>query len=68
MGTTELVERINSLPEEKRKGIEALVEVIASPPPDPWIARIRERRERLRAQYGNFGTVETIRELREYGR
>ena len=65
MGTTELVDRINSLPEEKRKGIEALVEVIASPPPDPWIARIRER---LRAQYGNFGTVETIRELRENGR
>ena len=68
MSTIELVERINSLPEEQRKGIEALVETIASPPSDPWIARIRERRERLRAQYGTFGTPETIRELRENGR
>ena len=68
MSTQELVAKIDSLPAEKREDLLKLLTTMTSPPADPFMARIRERRERLKAQFGCFGTAEVLRDLREEGR
>ena len=68
MGTAELIAKIESLPEQKREDLLTLVNTMASPPADPFIARVRERREQLKAQFGYFGTAEILRDLRDEGR
>jgi hypothetical protein len=68
MGTAELIAKIESLPARKQEDLLTLVNTMASPPADPFIARVRERRELLKAQFGYFGTAEILRESRDEGR
>lgn len=68
MSTADLVAKIDSLPAQKREDLLSLLATMTSPPADPFIARIRERRQRLKAEFGYFGTADTLRDLRAEGR
>lgn len=76
----ELVERIESLPPDRRAEVEEFVDSIIrrgrdeaknsdSPPalPRELLDRINERRERLRREHGLFDVLPLIREFRESG-
>lgn len=73
-----LIEKIESLPPEKRAEVENIVERLASSPePEPQahptdttralVARIRARREQILKERGLFDLLPIIREFRETG-
>jgi len=73
MSPTSLVKKIAALPAAEQERVTALVDELmakakAARTEDPLVVRIRERRERLRRDFGNFGTLDTLRELRDEGR
>ncbi len=68
MSTAELIAKIESLPARKQEDLLRVVNAMTSPPTDPFVARVRERRELLKAEFGYFGTAEIMRELRDEGR
>lgn len=78
MSTKTLVDKIESLPPDKKAEVEDFVDLVAararaseSAPkrfPDDLLRRIDERRERLLREHGLFpDSTEVIRELRENG-
>jgi hypothetical protein len=72
-----LIDKIESLPPDKRAEVEDFVDFLAarartsepSPKrfPDELLRRIDERRERLFREHGLFDTLPFIREFRETG-
>lgn len=70
-----LIEKIESLPEEKLAEVEALVSRLLpsagheadKPSRDPFIERVRARRERLLREHGLYDTSAILREIREDG-
>lgn len=73
-----LIEKIESLPPEKRAEVEEIVERLASSPqPEPQarptdtrkalVAHIRARREQILKERGLFDFLPLIREFRETG-
>lgn len=70
-----LLEKIESLPEEKLAQVEALVSRLLpseSDPAsksagDPFIDRVRARRERLLREHGLYDTTAILRQIREDG-
>ena len=78
MSTKTLIEKIESLPADKKAEVEDFVEFVAarnrpSPPaakrfPDDLLKRIDDRRERLFREHGLFpDSTEAIRDLRDDG-
>ena len=78
MSTRELIEKIASLPADKRAEVEDFVNSLSQgqggnrdePPPAPssdLYDRISERRERLQREHGLFDTLPLIQELRDSG-
>ncbi len=70
--TKELIEKIESLPADKRAEVERLVDSFQPSYRLPRFSkdlfdRVNERRERLRRQHGFFDSVSILRELREHG-
>jgi hypothetical protein len=69
-----LLERIATLPPDKRAEVEEFVEKLASrssagsQPRSSLVEQLRNRRERLLRTYGTYDTLPILRALRENGR
>lgn len=73
MSTKTLIDKIDSLPPEKRAEVERFVDRLAGSAPEgatpgELVARIEARRQRLFKERGLFDSVPLIREFRETGR